>query len=163
MGLLAKKKLTLHANIKGTDQPAQSDQRLCYMLSDKYYDPTCCNQNFNILASLRSWADWFESHLVRNPKEVFSCDKDRMLCVLLFVSGCVQELRQWQRRVYFSCRVRGYCRKLSFHWFLLCVRRWSVSAIWGMSQKYIYIFFSHQGLILYIKWPLSTSQPALRL
>ena len=30
-------------------------------------------QNFSILASLCSWADWFEHYLVRNTKDRFSC------------------------------------------------------------------------------------------
>ena len=38
----------------------QSDQRLCYSLSYNYDSLTSHMQNFNILASLCSQADWFE-------------------------------------------------------------------------------------------------------
>ena len=33
---------------------------------------------FNFLASLFSWAGWFESHFVGNPKDKFSCDKSHI-------------------------------------------------------------------------------------
>ena len=38
------------------------------------YIYTCSVQSFKILASFCSWADWFESYLVENPKETFSHD-----------------------------------------------------------------------------------------
>ena len=34
--------------------------------------------NFMTLASLFSWADRFESYLVENPKDRFSCDEAHM-------------------------------------------------------------------------------------
>ena len=46
--------ILLHANNKGADEPAQSDQRLCYSLSIKYDRLNCFMQSFNILASLCS-------------------------------------------------------------------------------------------------------------
>ena len=51
---------------------AQSDQRLCYLLFRKYYIFPCYKQNFIFLASLSSWGDWFESHFVRKPEDMFS-------------------------------------------------------------------------------------------
>ena len=51
----------------------QSDQRLCSSLSEKYYDSASYAENFNILASICSCVDQFESCLVRNPRrQVFS-------------------------------------------------------------------------------------------
>ena len=40
-------------------------------LTSSYYA-----QNFNILASLCSGTDWFESYFVGNPEDSFSCVKD---------------------------------------------------------------------------------------
>ena len=51
---------------------AQSDQRLCYSLIGKYHILTCYQRNFNILASLCSWGDWFESRFHGNPEDRFS-------------------------------------------------------------------------------------------
>ena len=41
-------------NNKGTDQPAQFDQHLCYLFIGKYHILTCYEQNFNFLISLCS-------------------------------------------------------------------------------------------------------------
>ena len=49
----------------------QSDQRLCYWLFGKYHILTCYGRNFSFLASLCSWAGWFESHFVGNPEDRF--------------------------------------------------------------------------------------------
>ena len=38
--------------------------------------------NFNFLASLWSWADWFECRFVRTPEDKFSCDEAHMFWVL---------------------------------------------------------------------------------
>ena len=38
-------------NNKGADQPAKSDQRLCYSLFGKYQIKACHKRNFNFLAS----------------------------------------------------------------------------------------------------------------
>ena len=46
-----------------------------YWLFGKYCSSTSSMQNFNILASLRSWAGWFESYTVANLKGKFSRDK----------------------------------------------------------------------------------------
>ena len=43
-------------------------------------------QNFKPVASLWSWTSWFESHLVGNPEDRFSCDEAQ--CMFdLFVSS----------------------------------------------------------------------------
>ena len=42
------------ANNKGTDQPAQSGQRLCHSVIGKYHIQTCYTQIFNVLDSLCS-------------------------------------------------------------------------------------------------------------
>ena len=62
-------------NNKGADQTCastQSDQRLCYSLLRKYHIFTCYEGSFNFLASLCSWAGWFEAHFVGNPEARFS-------------------------------------------------------------------------------------------
>ena len=54
---------------------AQSDQRLCFSLTEKYDSLTCHMQNLKILVSLCSLADCFQHYLVANPE-------DRVYCVL---------------------------------------------------------------------------------
>ena len=54
---------------------AQSDQRLCYSLFRKYHIETCCRWNFNFLASLCCWGDWFETRFVGHPEDRFSRDE----------------------------------------------------------------------------------------
>ena len=54
---------------------AQSDQRLCYSHTGKYHIQTSYQRNFNILASLCSWGDWFESRFHGNPENRFSRDE----------------------------------------------------------------------------------------
>ena len=51
---------------------AQSDQRLCYSLIVKYHILAWYKRNFNFLASLCSWGDWFESRFVGTPEDRFS-------------------------------------------------------------------------------------------
>ena len=36
------------------------------------YTSTCYSRNFKTVASLCSWAGWFESYLVENPEDRFS-------------------------------------------------------------------------------------------
>ena len=54
---------------------AQSDQRLCYSLIVKYHIQAWYKRNFNFLASLCSWAGWFESRYVGNPEDRFCRDE----------------------------------------------------------------------------------------
>ena len=69
--------IILYAN-KKRRRPAcacvQSGQGLCHLLSGKYTSNWYIYYmlNFNILASLYSWADWFESHLFGNHKDRLS-------------------------------------------------------------------------------------------
>ena len=49
----------------------QSDQCFCCSPA-RQYNSLACYRGFNILASPRSWADWFESYLVGNPEDRFS-------------------------------------------------------------------------------------------
>ena len=51
---------------------AQSDQRLCYSLFEKYHMKSCYRWNFNLPASLCSWGYWFETRFVGNPEDRFS-------------------------------------------------------------------------------------------
>ena len=51
--------------------PAQSGQRLCYSLIGKYHVKTCYERHFKFLASLCSYAGWFESLCVVNPEDRF--------------------------------------------------------------------------------------------
>ena len=39
-------------------------------------------QNFVILASVCSWAGWFEYDLVESPKDWFSCDEAQMISTM---------------------------------------------------------------------------------
>ena len=57
---------------------AQSDRRLCYSLIGKCHILTCYQRNFNILASLCSWGDWFESRFHGNPEDRFSSDEAQL-------------------------------------------------------------------------------------
>ena len=65
----------------------QIDQRLCCSLPRQYNTYTCYMyiQNIKTLASLCSWAGWFESYLVANPKERFSRDKAHLVWVGLWL------------------------------------------------------------------------------
>ena len=47
---------------------AQSDQHLCCSLLKQYDIYTCYIQSFKILASFCSWAGWFESYPIENPR-----------------------------------------------------------------------------------------------
>ena len=51
-----------------------TDQHLCHSLSELCDSLTCHIQNFKILASLCSRADWFEHYLVGNHKDRFYRD-----------------------------------------------------------------------------------------
>ena len=46
---------------------------------------TCYKQNFNFLASLCSWAYWFESHFVWNPEDRFSRDGAQIVQIIAVV------------------------------------------------------------------------------
>ena len=50
---------------------AQSGQRPCYLLNGKYYSWTFYKRNFIFLASICSWAGWFESHFLGQPEDRF--------------------------------------------------------------------------------------------
>ena len=60
---------------------AQSDQRLYYLLIVKYHIQAWYKRNFNVLASLCSWAGWFESHYVGNPEDRFSPDAAHIIII----------------------------------------------------------------------------------
>ena len=61
----------------------QSDQRLCYLQTGKSNSPTSSMQNFNIPASLCSWAGGFGAYLIRNLKNRFSHIKAHMYILTL--------------------------------------------------------------------------------
>ena len=52
---------------------AQSDQCFCFCCLDSII--TCYSRNFKTLASLCSWAGWFESYLIKHPEDRFFHDK----------------------------------------------------------------------------------------
>ena len=54
---------------------AQSDQHLCCSLPRYYNISSFYIRSFKPLASFCGWAGQFESYLVANPKDSFSCDK----------------------------------------------------------------------------------------
>ena len=64
----------------------QTDQRLCYSLFEKCHISTCYKRNFNFLASLCSWGDWFESHFVRNSKAGFVATRHKLNISISFPS-----------------------------------------------------------------------------
>ena len=49
----------------------QADQCLCFSLSGKYRSQTCSMQNFNVPASLYSWAGWLGLTLEETSKTGF--------------------------------------------------------------------------------------------
>ena len=64
-------------NNNGADQPAHPRSLISpfviHLLERvKYHIYSCYERNFNFLASLCSWAGWFESHFVGNPEDRFS-------------------------------------------------------------------------------------------
>ena len=71
---------------------AQSDQRLCFSLFGKFHIQTCYKRSINFLASLCSWAGWFESHFVGNPEDRFSGVAAQLSQVTPASSRCVQSL-----------------------------------------------------------------------
>ena len=56
-----------YANNKDADQPVHPRSPISFFVISSFYI-----QNFKPLASLCSWADWFESYLVKNPEDRFS-------------------------------------------------------------------------------------------
>ena len=61
---------------------AQTSLRICAVWSApllfafwKVQYVTCYRWNFNLLANLCSWGDWFETHFVGNPKDRFYPDE----------------------------------------------------------------------------------------
>ena len=67
---------------------AQSDQRLCYSLFRKYHMQTCYRWNFNFLASLCNWGDWFETHFVGHPEDRFFRDEAHMINIIFKYMHC---------------------------------------------------------------------------
>ena len=65
-----------YANNKGTDQPAHLRSLISAFvircLDSIISVELFYMQNLELLASLCSWADWFESYLVANPEDRFS-------------------------------------------------------------------------------------------
>ena len=66
---LTRENLSGFAKNNGTDQPVQSDQRLCYSLFGKYHIYILLQSEF--LAILCRLGDWFEFCFVRNPEDRF--------------------------------------------------------------------------------------------
>ena len=61
----------LNANNKDADQPRHPRSLISIFIVpclDNYNTYTCYIQNFKTLASLSSWAGWFASYLVANPR-----------------------------------------------------------------------------------------------
>ena len=55
---------------------------VCCLLLRWYYTSSFCNQNLKTLACLISWVGRFESYVVANPKDRFSCDDARSSTLL---------------------------------------------------------------------------------
>ena len=74
----------LYANNKGADQPAHPRSLISAFVIhclDSIIPPVFYIHKFKPSASLCSWADWFESNLVKNPEDRFSRDMAHMwLC-----------------------------------------------------------------------------------
>ena len=88
---------------------AQSDQRLWYSLFGKHHMLTCYRWNFNFLASLCSWGDWFETRFVGHPEDRFSRDEAQILWVVFQFKSYPQ---------FFIKRNRGF--DLILNWFDFC-------------------------------------------
>ena len=88
MGLDAKKKLWGFVNNKGADQPAGMRSWSAPLLFpfSKVQNLNLLQVNFNFLASLLSWGDWFECHFVGNSLDRICCIETHMqYTLLLFV------------------------------------------------------------------------------
>ena len=69
------------ANNTGADQPAHPRSLIstfAIRFFGKYHMLTCYKWNFNFLASLCSWGDWFETRFFGNPEDRFSHDEAHM-------------------------------------------------------------------------------------
>ena len=78
----------------------QSDQRLCHSLIGKYNISTCYKRNFNFLASLCSWAGWFESRYYGNPEDRFSRDEAHLMmwlkCIIcMHIRASIRDLHTY--------------------------------------------------------------------
>ena len=71
----------------------QTDQRLCYSLIGKYHIKTCYERNFDFLASLCSWAGWFEFHFIGNPEDRF-CHVEAHHCNTMYCTFVFLDNRQ---------------------------------------------------------------------
>ena len=94
---------------------AQSDLRLCYSHYGKYHMLTCYRWNFNFLASLCSWGDWFETRFVRNPEDRFSRDEAQLMqhtCIWSHSSGKDQMLSRTQTA--FSLQSQTWWRSIIY-------------------------------------------------
>ena len=76
------------ANSTGADQPVHPRRLISAFV--KYHISTCFKRNFNLIASLCSWADWFMSRFVRNPKDRFCHDEAQIILYLGFVIDMIE-------------------------------------------------------------------------
>ena len=82
-------------------QRAQTSLRICavwlapcYSLIIKYHIKTCHERDFIFLASLCSWAGWFESHFFENPEDRFSCNEAHMTKPTKWVHPVMTRIKQ---------------------------------------------------------------------
>ena len=101
----------------------QSDHHLCCSLPGLYNTSTCYSQNFKTLASLISWAGWFESYLVTTPEDRFSRDVAHiiwdfiiiltiLLLPIFILTLVIHECSVQQELIIPTCLI-GYKKKLT--------------------------------------------------
>ena len=99
---------------------AQTDQSLCYSLFGKYHIYPCYRRNFNFLASLCSWYDWFESRFVGNPEDRFCHVEAHFIAIVLM------------------CQLVGICE---------CDIFWSYSLFNAFRHFYVSFSLGHYNII----------------
>ena len=125
---------------------AQSDQHLYYSHIGKYHIRTSFEWNFNFLASLWSWEDWFECRFVGNPKTGFLTARP-IYYSLKICFGCIKEPSHWdgsfeypQHMFFWELR-----KTKSLMWLLL---KWQPD--FGMHNYFgLFVKFEHLLLLCY--------------
>ena len=100
---------------KGADQPAHPRSLIsAFVLRclDSIISLSFLMCNFKTLASLWSWAGWFESYLVANPEDRFSRDEAQLLGIIWI------PLRQYKWAALWQNQNNGMCaqRRLRSAW-----------------------------------------------
>ena len=109
---------------------AQSDQRLCYSLIVKYHIQAWYKRNFNFLASLCSWAGWFESRFVGNPEDRFCRDEAHIKANINYVTHGAGHF--WPHEYNFNKLGRGLLVDASYQ-----ISR--LKALWFKTRRFFHV------------------------